>query len=345
MVPVLDQDRQPLMPCSEKRARKLLDRKDAKPYWMQGIFCIILTREPSSRHLQEVGIGIDPGSKRTGITVGTHLKVVCNVLIDTPSWIKDKVEFRKTMRRARRNRNTPYRKCRYNRSIGGIPPSTKARWDAHLRVVKCFQKITPLSHLIIEDIAAVTKKGARRWNVNFSPLEVGKTYFEKSVKDLGLRFYTAKGYDTKDHRLARGFKKTKEKLKDVWEAHNVDSHSLLEIMFTHIPPFRGILRLSLLNYYRRQLTKANPIKGHRFIPYGGTLSLGIKRGTLVHYPKYGLCLVGGNSKNRISLHCLTSNRRLTQSASVERIIRVFKRLHWRSQFLPSLKEGVSLRGI
>ena len=30
------------MPCSEKRARRLMEKGEAKPYWYQGIFCIII---------------------------------------------------------------------------------------------------------------------------------------------------------------------------------------------------------------------------------------------------------------------------------------------------------------
>jgi len=33
MTPVLDKNKNPLMPCSEKRARILMLRKEAKPYW------------------------------------------------------------------------------------------------------------------------------------------------------------------------------------------------------------------------------------------------------------------------------------------------------------------------
>ena len=42
MVPVFDKDKNPLMPCSERRAKKLMEKCRAKPYWFKGIFCIIL---------------------------------------------------------------------------------------------------------------------------------------------------------------------------------------------------------------------------------------------------------------------------------------------------------------
>ena len=59
MIPVLDKEKKPLMPCSEKRARKLLEKGEAKPYWSRGVFCIILQKEPSSRIYQDIAIGIN----------------------------------------------------------------------------------------------------------------------------------------------------------------------------------------------------------------------------------------------------------------------------------------------
>ena len=58
-VPVLDSNKVPLMPCSEKRAAKLMNKKQAKPYWQKGIFCIMLLKEPSVREYQDVSLGID----------------------------------------------------------------------------------------------------------------------------------------------------------------------------------------------------------------------------------------------------------------------------------------------
>ena len=60
-VPVLDSNKNPLMPCSEKRARKLMEKNTAKPFWFKGIFCIILQKEPSFRYTQKIVVGIDPG--------------------------------------------------------------------------------------------------------------------------------------------------------------------------------------------------------------------------------------------------------------------------------------------
>lgn len=51
--------------------------------------------------------------------------------------------------------------------------------------------------------------------------------------------------------------------------------------------------------------------------YGGTISEGLRRGTLVVHPKYGLTLIGGTLKNRISLNSISDNKRLCQNAKPE----------------------------
>jgi hypothetical protein len=184
MVPVLDVTKKPLMPCSEKRARTMLEKGEAKSYFSNGIFCIILKKEPSNRIYQDIVVGVDPGSKREGYTVSTKKRVVLNILSDTPYSVKEAVEARAACRKSRRRHNTPYRKCRSNRLIGGIPHSTKARWGAKLRMIAHLLKIIPINFASIEDIKAKTKFKSRKWNVNFSPLEVGKIWFYKSVEEL-----------------------------------------------------------------------------------------------------------------------------------------------------------------
>ena len=51
--------------------------------------------------------------------------------------------------------------------------------------------------------------------------------------------------------------------------------------------------------------------------YGGTISEGLKRGTLVVHNKWGMSYVGGTTKGRISLNNLENNKRLCQNAKPE----------------------------
>jgi len=316
MVSVFDSNNVPLMPCTEKRARKLLERGDAFCFWKKGIFCIKLTREPSARNYQPIVVGIDPGSKREAYTVATEKRVVINILTDTPSWVKDAVEVRRNMRRTRRNRKTPYRKPRYNRSRGGLSPSTRARWNAKLRILNWLATMYPITDVIVEDIKAVTRKGSRKWNSSFSPLEVGKEWFYELVK-LKWELHTVAGYETKEWRDLSQYKKVSNKLSDKWEAHNVDSHVLAEIWTGEaIPPFKKLLRIAYLRLHRRQLHVLQYARGSIRKLYGGTRSMGLKRGSWVKHIKYGLCYVGGSSKGRISLHGM-DGKRLSQAVKVD----------------------------
>lgn len=321
MTPVLDKNKNPLMPCSEKRARILMLRKEAKPYWYKGFFCIILQKEPSSREYQKICIGVDPGSKMSGYTVKSVKHTLLNLQVKAPNHVKAAVEQRKMMRKARRSRNTPYRKCRFNRSVGKrIPPSTRSRWLQHLNIIRLTAKMYPIKEVTVEDIKAKTLEGKRKYNVNFSPLEVGKNWFYDKVKlNYPLKIY--QGYDTFNERKRLGLKKTSKKLDKVFEAHAVDSWTLCNLSLSgdKLPGNKRLTYLEPLIFSRRQLHVLVPSKGNIRKRQGSTLSLKIKRGTLVKHKKYGYCLVGGTSANRISLHDLSYYKRLTKKAKLEDI--------------------------
>ena len=77
--------------------------------------------------------------------------------------------------------------------------------------------------------------------------------------------------------------------------------------------------------------------------YGSTRSCGLKRGSLVTHPKFGLCYVGGTMAGRISLHAATDGKRLTQKAKPTDVR--FKSYNaWRTRLLPGLKARVPAAG-
>ena len=330
-IPVIDKNKIPLMPCSQRRAKKLIKTKQAKPYFQNGFFCIMLLREPSERNYQQIMIGIDTGATREGYTVATEKEVILNITSNTPYWVKDNVETRRMLRRSRRSRKTPYRKCRPNRSSlrssERIPPSTLARWNAKLRILNQLKKIIPITKINIEDIKAKTIEGEdNKKNLSFSPLEVGKNYFYKKLEDLGYEVQLTQGYETKKHRDSRGFRKLtgEKKKKYVWESHNVDSHSLVEIGFgTKIKPEYSLYKLEFIEYRRRSLHLQNANKGNVRRRHGGTVSLGISRGSFVRWSRKGekdiLGYVGGNMGGLLSISNL-SGKRITQSADKDGIL-------------------------
>src|SRR5258707_15864978 len=57
-VPVVDQERNPLMPTTPSRARKRIKSGKATHFWKGGLFCIRLNVPPSARVLQLVAVGL-----------------------------------------------------------------------------------------------------------------------------------------------------------------------------------------------------------------------------------------------------------------------------------------------
>lgn len=320
MVPVLDEIKRPLMPCTEKRARKMLESGRAKPYWCKGIFCIILQELPKNSYKQEVCIGIDPGSKFNGYSVKSAAHTLINLQVNAVTTVKKKMEERAMLRRSRRQRKTPYRKCRFNRSAKDrLPPSTKARWQQHLNIIKWMGKLHPITHVVLEDIAARAMKNGRKWNKNFSPLQVGKEWFSKQVQYLEMILYKFKGFETAEMRIGYGFKKNSNKSRKDFYTHAMDAWCLAnEVIGGHTDiDNERTLYLKPIMLHRRKLHEILPKKNNSRRDYGGTMSLKMKRGTLINHPEYGLSYLGGNSKGRVSLHDINSGKRLCQNAKKE----------------------------
>jgi hypothetical protein len=173
---------------------------------------------------------------------------------------------------------------------GRVPPSTKARWQWKLRLLDWLAKLFPIETVVVEDVAAETRKGAGTWNGNFSPLEVGKHWFYTEIQIRGWRLETLPGYETQRLREAHGLKKTKHKLAETFSAHCVDCWVLANFITGGHgrPDNESLLLVNPLRFHRRQLHKLQPAKGGERSPYGSTRSLGFERGSLVTHSKFGL---------------------------------------------------------
>jgi hypothetical protein len=327
-VPVVSSEGKPLMPCHPARARRLVRSGRATRRFSKGVFYIrMLDREEGVT--QPVACGIDPGSKFEGYTVKSGKTTYLNVQADAVTWVKDAVEVRRNMRRARRFRKTPCRQNRLNRSVGGLPPSTKARWQWKLRLSRWLASLYPISVFVVEDIKAETK-GKRKWDAIFSPLEVGKRWFYDELESLAP-VQTKRGWETKQMRDALGLAKTSNKAAKQFEAHCVDSWVLASSAVGGTKPDNTrLLCVTPLRFHRRQLHALQPAKGGVRRAYGGTRSLNFKRGSLVTHPKWGLCYVGGTMGGRISLHSLDSGSRLCQNAKPEECV-YLAYLGWRTR--------------
>ncbi len=340
-VPVVNSNNRPLMPTTPSRARRWIKSGKATPFFKKGVFCVRLNVEPSSRNYQPVAVGVDPGSKREGFTVKSKSHTYSNVQTHAVDWVKDHVKVRRNMRRARRFRKTPCRQNRANRLVNKqkLAPSTKARWQWKLRIAKWLVSMFPVTKFVVEDIKAKTwargattggkypthpLKNARKWNVMFSPLEVGKQWFYCELRQIA-NLETRTGNDTYEMRFSLGLKKSKNKLSSKFDAHCVDSWVLANwFVGGHAAPDNtSLIEVVPLEFHRRQLHRLQHQKGGVRPRYGGTMSAGFKRGSVVKHPKYGFTYVSGwqesptkkdPNRKTISLHALQTGKRLTQNA-------------------------------
>lgn len=318
-VPVVSKSGKRLMPTTHKKADRLIAKGRAVRRFDRGLFYIQLTNREDG-YTQPIAVGIDPGSNKEAFTVKSTAHTYLNIQADAVTWVSEAEETSTTLRRSRRRRKTPYRQMRNNRNQGQfkLPPSTRARWGWKLRLCGWLSRYYPIDTFVVEDIQALTKPGKRRWNKNFSPLEVGKQWFYQQLEQLG-KVELVRGYQTAEARNALALKKSRQKMSDKFETHCVDSWVLANwwVGGHKEPDNKAMLYIVPLRFHRRQLHRLQAEKDDIRKPYGGTLSLGFKRGSWVKHPKYGVCYVGGSRNGRLSLHNLQDGKRLCQNAKPE----------------------------
>jgi hypothetical protein len=337
-IPVVDGRGIPLMPCTPPKARALLKAGQAHPKRNKlGLFYIQLTYEQEPNN-QLLVVGIDPGSHFEGFSVVGTKETVCNLMVEAPTHVKQAVEMRRSMRRARRARRWR-RPCRSQNRLSGhkrLPPSTRSRWEAKSRLIRQLLTILPITHAAVEDVHAETRKGGTSWNAAFSPVQVGKEHLYRQLKEMGLVLHLYPGIVTSQLRTRYGLTKSHQREQQDFNSHAVDAWVLAaSVSGAQASTCTRLWYVVPTRLHRRQLQRLQAGKGGLRTPYGGTMSLGLKRGTLVRHPRHGLCIVGGYDrvKARISLHAYRSNRRLTQNAHLADC-RIYSVLAFRSWMVP-----------
>lgn len=152
MVYVLNKQGEPIMPCKEAKARKLLKQNKAKiakhePFTIQLLF-------DCENQTQEVNLGIDAGSKHIGVSATTEKQVLYEADVELRNDIVNKLSSRREARRTRRNR-LRYRPARFNNRIkskhkGWLAPSIEQKINTHIQVIKHLYEILPITKLIVE---------------------------------------------------------------------------------------------------------------------------------------------------------------------------------------------------
>ncbi len=164
MVFVLDRHKHPLMPCSEKRARLLLSRRQAVIHRFEPFTIRLKHRSTHASQLQPVVLKLDPGSKTTGIALVReevteagrfHHALHLAHLEHRGEQVHLSLVQRKGYRRRRRAANLRYRAPRFlnrQRAPGWLPPSFQSRVDNVLHWSQRYQRLAPLRRIEVEDV-------------------------------------------------------------------------------------------------------------------------------------------------------------------------------------------------
>jgi 5-methylcytosine-specific restriction endonuclease McrA len=161
---VLDQHKQPLMPCSEKRARLLLSHKRAVVHRVMPFTIRLKDRCVQQSHLQPMALKLDPGSKTTGIALvrveqteqgEIHHAVHLAELSHRGENVHIAMQRRARYRRRRRSTNLRYRQPRFlnrRRVAGWLPPSLLSRIGNVLTWVHRYRRWVPISRIEVEQV-------------------------------------------------------------------------------------------------------------------------------------------------------------------------------------------------
>lgn len=159
---VLDRHKRPLMPTTERRARKLLKQGRAVVHRGFPFTIRIKDRTVAESQVEGLVLGIDPGSRHTGLSLARHSESIDAATgevtqVRTGVWlgelvhrglaIKKAMVARASLRRGRRSRNLRYRAPRFNnrtRPDGWLPPSLQHRVDTTASWVDRLRRWAPV---------------------------------------------------------------------------------------------------------------------------------------------------------------------------------------------------------
>ena len=165
---VLDRRKRPLMPTTQRRARKLLKQGRAVVHRRFPFTIRIKDRTVAESQVEGLVLGIDPGSRHTGLALSRHSESIDTTTgevtqVRTGVWlgelihrglaIKKDMVARASLRRGRRSRNLRYRAPRFNnrtRPDGWLPPSLQHRVDTTASWVDRLRRWAPVGGIEFE---------------------------------------------------------------------------------------------------------------------------------------------------------------------------------------------------
>jgi len=107
----------------------------------------------SCGYKQEVSLGIDAGTRHIGVSATTSKAVLFEAEVQPRIDLQEVLATRRQFRRARRNRKTRYRACRFlnrKKPEGWLAPSVEHKVAVHLKTMRLIHHILPVSRTTIE---------------------------------------------------------------------------------------------------------------------------------------------------------------------------------------------------
>ena len=154
MVFVLDKNGKALMPCTEKRARLLLERNRARIHRLYPMVIRVRNRLAQNCSFQDLNLKLNSGSKTSGVALNRITVLNLFELVHRGALISKKLQARASMRRIRRSRNTRYRQARFlnrgNKVKGWLAPSLRHRVNTTIAWVNRISHWAPVSKLTQE---------------------------------------------------------------------------------------------------------------------------------------------------------------------------------------------------
>jgi hypothetical protein len=162
MIFVLDRHHKPLMPCTEKRARLLLERGRAVVHRRTPFTIRLRDRRVEDSALQPVVLKFDPGSKTTGVAVvreeqtpvgAVHHALHLTEISHRGDAVHERMQRRAAYRRRRRTAHLRYRPPCFNnrrRSDGWLAPWLRSRVKNIVTWAQRYQRLAPLTRVDLE---------------------------------------------------------------------------------------------------------------------------------------------------------------------------------------------------
>lgn len=194
LVYVLNHHGESLMPCSPRKARRLLNTRKARvkkrtPFTIQLL-------HGSSGYKQPITLGVDAGSKTIGLSASTEERELFAAEVKPRNDVVDLLSTRREFRRAKRNRKARYRAPRFDNRVrskhkGWLAPSVEVKMQEHITAIKRVCALLPITEVIVETAEFDTQR--LKAMLEGRPLPVGIDYqLGEMYDEYNVRQYVLK---------------------------------------------------------------------------------------------------------------------------------------------------------